>query len=114
LNAGYVAYRPATADEEVSYPPGTITSSDALLELARKGSGLFVEDSELLRGSAFRRRSGTGRSQSSTATSAAIFRRRTHFRGSDVIGRQLSIFSTRHAGQSTCETPPSRMTFDKQ
>jgi hypothetical protein len=49
LNVGYVAYRPATADGEVSYPPGTITSSDALLELARKGSGLFVEDSELLR-----------------------------------------------------------------
>jgi hypothetical protein len=47
LNVGYVAYRPATADGEVSYPPGTITSSDALLELARKGSGLFVEDSEL-------------------------------------------------------------------
>ena len=84
-------------------------------ELARKDSGLFVEDSELLRRLGIPEKIGYRALAKLDRDERSDFPQKNAFWGQRRYWPAVIDFlDTRHAGQSTCEPPPSRMTSDKQ
>jgi hypothetical protein len=80
-------------------------------EPARKDSGLFVEDSELLRRLGIPEKVGYRALAKLDRDERSDFPQKNAFWGQrGATGRLFSITSTRHVGQSTCE-PPHRMSM---